>query len=756
MIRSILNNLKLSKKGSVEAFALIILFIIILVFFSRLFYPSPSFFITPEFASSDIVNFDIPRKAFLSESFKNLTVPLWNKNIGTGFPLFAEATIGTFFIPNLLLFSLLPYWLAFNLGYILSFLLTAAGLYYLAKKLKFSPLNSFFISLVFTFSGLMITRINHFAVLQTISLMPWLFLLAIYFLETGKLKFYFLFIFLLAQQIFAGFIQTTILTYFLIAIYISFIGKLKIKKILRNLGWLFFALLFAITLTAVQILPTIELVKHSNRAQGLSLTTAIYFSYPLKQFITYLNPFLLGKPSDGSYPHYSKNGGSIFWENTGYIGIIPLVFVIISLINISKNRTIRIFVLVLFLSLLLMLGKFSPAYFLFSIFPFNYLRVPSRFIIPATLSLTILAGFGLQIFEKKISKFKKFKKLKYLLFIFIFSLIIFDVFQKWFYYHPTYNITKWLEPPKTAQILKKNGQNQRIYTVGQGLLWSQYYSEKGWKSNEPYYYFRNELSNNENILFNIPQFDMYVVLWINRYVLYKSLLNFTVNLENNSFTIDETTQKLLNASSIKYLISPYNLINKNYDLIDTIQNNQNFLPYKIYENKAALNRARIVYSYIKTGTVKELNDLLLSDNFNPQREVILEKDVNYQSPCAKEGQNCPNYQLDWLSDKDQKIVIKITAPEKGILVLADTYYPGWKAYIDGQETEIFAANLNQRAIIVEKGTHLVKFIYQPNSFKTGFLISALSHLVIIFLAVFGFFSSSVQKYRNSHAPYFHL
>lgn len=55
----------------------------------------------------------------------------------------------------------------------------------------------------------------------------------------------------------------------------------------------------------------------------------------------------------------------------------------------------------------------------------------------------------------------------------------------------------------------------------------------------------------------------------------------------------------------------------------------------------------------------------------------------------------------------------------GMVVLSDTYYPGWYASIDGQPAPIYEVDLALRAVPVPKGTHLVTFRYRPPSVYWG-------------------------------------
>jgi hypothetical protein len=76
----------------------------------------------------------------------------------------------------------------------------------------------------------------------------------------------------------------------------------------------------------------------------------------------------------------------------------------------------------------------------------------------------------------------------------------------------------------------------------------------------------------------------------------------------------------------------------------------------------------------------------------------------------------------------------LTAP--GLLVLADSYYPGWNAYVDGLPQPLYAANVAMRGVYVPAGAHTVEFKYEPLSFWGGALISTAT-LILLLLVVGG-------------------
>jgi uncharacterized membrane protein YfhO len=62
------------------------------------------------------------------------------------------------------------------------------------------------------------------------------------------------------------------------------------------------------------------------------------------------------------------------------------------------------------------------------------------------------------------------------------------------------------------------------------------------------------------------------------------------------------------------------------------------------------------------------------------------------------------------------------------VLLTDTYYPGWKASLDGRPVQIHPTDYAFRGVIVPEGTHELVFEYDPASFKLGALVALLTAL----------------------------
>jgi uncharacterized membrane protein YfhO len=77
----------------------------------------------------------------------------------------------------------------------------------------------------------------------------------------------------------------------------------------------------------------------------------------------------------------------------------------------------------------------------------------------------------------------------------------------------------------------------------------------------------------------------------------------------------------------------------------------------------------------------------------------------------------------------------VSLQKTGLLVLADSYYPGWKVYVDGQESQVIPTNLTMRGVILSQGQHSVEFVYQPDLLWIGLAIAGLTLIGVLAAAL---------------------
>lgn len=84
-----------------------------------------------------------------------------------------------------------------------------------------------------------------------------------------------------------------------------------------------------------------------------------------------------------------------------------------------------------------------------------------------------------------------------------------------------------------------------------------------------------------------------------------------------------------------------------------------------------------------------------------------------------------------------EVTLAVNLDDAGFVVLADTYYPGWRATVDGQPTAVYRANSVVRAVYVPAGSHTIVFTFWPWDFVAGTAVSAAALLVGLFLLAWG-------------------
>ena len=79
------------------------------------------------------------------------------------------------------------------------------------------------------------------------------------------------------------------------------------------------------------------------------------------------------------------------------------------------------------------------------------------------------------------------------------------------------------------------------------------------------------------------------------------------------------------------------------------------------------------------------------------------------------------------------VELAVEAPEGGWLVLADTWFPGWVAELDGQATESYPANGVMRSVWIPAGQHTVVFQYRPITLPVGLALTIFGLAAIAYL-----------------------
>ncbi len=145
-------------------------------------------------------------------------------------------------------------------------------------------------------------------------------------------------------------------------------------------------------------------------------------------------------------------------------------------------------------------------------------------------------------------------------------------------------------------------------------------------------------------------------------------------------------------------------------------------------NRERPGRAWVAHGASVAPNAQAALDRLLAPGFDPRREVILEAPLAGVGAAPASDPFTPA-RVEVVSPTHVEVETELSRP--GILVLADAFFPGWVASLDGAATEILRVDYVLRGIALGAGSHRVRFEYRPASLRIG---AALSLTGIVVLA----------------------
>ncbi|MBI2303837.1 MAG: YfhO family protein [Chloroflexi bacterium] len=169
----------------------------------------------------------------------------------------------------------------------------------------------------------------------------------------------------------------------------------------------------------------------------------------------------------------------------------------------------------------------------------------------------------------------------------------------------------------------------------------------------------------------------------------------------------------------------------------------------IYQNEDFFPRAFFVPRYEVISDGEEILQRLQAPDFDPREVVILEK----TPPTGQGGGQSATGEVAITHYSPNRLELRVNAQGNGFLVLSEVYYPGWKAYVDGRETEIYRGDFLFRTIFVPGGDHKVELTFQPVTFYLGAKISIVSFLIFVGGLVFVLIRKRrLNKGQGSYTP----
>ncbi len=661
------------------------------------------------------------------------------------------------------------------------------------RDLRFTHISALISGIVFMYSGYLIGVINLTTTLAAAIWFPLVFLFFNRALNQRRWLGNIIFAGIFIGFMFLGGEPTPVFaTLIILSLYSIMHIFVNRGQILKTTGIFVALIIIFIFLFSFQIFPFVEFIKLSSRAQT-NFEAASHWSFPPQDIINFIMPFFYGTLQFQEQTPLRQD-----WLLFSYLGVIPIILFLAAFIF-SKDRYSLFFRFIFILGLIFIYGRFTPIYRLFyKIIPgFNLIRYPVKFFFISSVAFSFLAGCGWQEYVKRAqTQDKRFigfiKGLFTLAFIAaIIFLLIYQFKDKIFgfmneylkgvdepnrgkysiiYFVNLFNFRRLLvffilgvfflflgarkkiklglvgfitlvliiidlsggrnlelNPTVSSEILHRQTKNI-VFLKEDKTLFRVYTSQKMNKENEVLRGDVYEEAFENSIDHLCPNRLM-------EYKIYDARGYESVHNDNFSklSTIPDTaplpsSTNILNMLNVKYILTPEEIRDPTCKL--RIKGASSYL----YENLNCLPRAYIVPEILVIKDELEIASKLKDKSFLPQKQVILEVDpqVALISPGVITGKES----IKIITYKPNEVVIEAVIVNKPkILILADIYYPGWEAHVNGKKATIYKANFCLRAVYLAPGKYTVRFSYNHISFKIGLGIS-LATVIILLISLF--------------------
>ena len=542
------------------------------------------------------------------------------------------------------------------------------------------------------------------------------------------------------------------------------------------------AVLLGAALAAVQLLPTAIYLSQSQRATAVDYDFAMTYSFWPWRLLGLLAPGLFGSPASGDYWGYAS-----FWEDAIYIGLLPVLLalgILLKAVFAPKRLTERagsqsdlarplsfvsfLFAVSLF-SLLLALGNNTPVFpWLYRHIPtFSMFQAPTRFTIWLEFALALLAGLGVQVWRRPENKGLYWTRLGT---AGAFAVML-GTGLGWYLMrdlNPTFLRATalagfWgLGAGALSLAAPKRGQARRIWWGWLVALWvSADLLFAGWGLNPGvdvgFYTESNEAVGEMQEM--LGRGRLYIPPSHEHDVKYDQFFRFDTFRPEGIDWQDFRAVILPNLNMLEGIPSVNNfdpLVPGHYarwmemlERVDAQTEKQllDWIGVTVVEKENPARSVGVSYfprqadSRVKwipcahfVADEEQAWERIASGQMDLDAEVLLK---GADQPTPEDCSSRDKGRAVLVSESPNHLVIRTESESSGWLVLADTWYPGWKAWVDGESVPILRANGISRAVHLQSGVHQIAIKYQSDYFYFGSLLS----IMVIVGGIRGYFKN---------------
>ena len=723
----------------------------------------------------DVTEINLPYRDFFADELKAGRFSRWFPGLYCGMPLYSESQAGYLHPFKYLLYPWMETWQAFGLDTVLSVWLTGLGTFGWLRR-HVGPIGALTGAAIFGLSGFVWAHLIHTSMINALASVPFAFWALECTWDGGRLRGIALGATALACQIFAGHLQDFLLTSLGLGLYGLY--RAAIETGLRNrfivLGMAAAIPVLGALLSAVQWIPSKELLDRSPRAEGLTWEGLTYGSWSPELLPTLLLREAYGTRAkdtdwmDGFYPYHEMNT---------YMSVLGLALAVVGLAG-RHDRWGAFWPILATVSGLLMLGRYT---FLMDhahqIPVLGSSRIPVRFHLWLSIAVAALAAIGADRLARPGPVRLRWGILT------VVVLVVAAIPIMMLLYAPAFHVPdpwpkayhqdryRWLgqeliEASARTSILtliglgfaiaaaRRTGLGRTIAAAGLPLVVMADLLGAHWNdvaTIDPSYWtvppasadFVSADPNHQRVI-SAARFSAgepgYASFPID-FMGVRDTLSWSLppvfglqSVGGETPMIPSRWKRFMEATNGNpQQASVAGASHLLYGFRGRIPDWPAPVPMGtayIFTNPSPLPRVRLMGRLIYAASQEDAATRVAGLGEAIRDQLVVE---DPDHPLAVDAE--PSGLAEITEELPEFLVVKTRSPDDAYLVLADTFDPGWSATIDGAPATIRPAYVNFRAVYLPKGDHEIIFRYQPAGFRLGLGISTVGALLAIGMLV---------------------
>lgn len=704
----------------------------------------------------DFTEYVYPVQTFAARETVEQGIPFWNPYTFGGMPFIADVQVGYFYLPNRLLSLfvgsdgyLSVWWLQFII--ILHFLVAQIAMFRLARYLTISKPAAAVSAVTWAFAMIITSHTFHPMIIYHLAWFPLVFMFFKKALDKESPANAIYAGLILGGTLLSGHPQTTLyeflfLVLFFIWHFISMMMEKKSEDVTFGRYVMAGVLPFVIAagIFMIQYLPSSELAEVSQRAEMTyekSAEGSLEFKQILTGFVPKLYGYINGNNDTDIQFHLTSGAEQVnyyyYWETAFYFGVVGLSLGLIGLFWQNDRKFKWFLVSILMFGLAYALGSNFFLHKLINNFPlFDQFRIPARMMFYLVFAFSILAGFGIDFMVKEsggnVKKYFSIAAIPAIILLLAaigimqgivgtpeqFSsaisatvllpliLIAIALVIMWQLMKGKINVEVaglaiavivLIDLTVAGASLNQSNQNPKdAFTLAPELK-SMLKPKQGeyFRVNTRMYEPRSimAMKRNQGMVDKIPLVEGYNPLVL-----------------QEVFPPVGTTEAAFDLMNIKYFID--------FD----VRTNQ---PYFAL-NDDMMPRVWVVHSNALLNPADVASEMKRA-KFDFNKEVVMTESIPFKLSHTFDGEGKASIS----QYENNYIKANISSPENGIVVFSEVYFPAWKAYVNGQQSDLYKVNGNMRAVAVEKGESIVELKYQSERFSSGMWITIVTLLASV-------------------------